>query len=225
LHTEVEAACRHDRKGLDKAIGRERLDTQAVREPVHALAVDRVDADPRLFQHACEHAAGLHEHVVRQAVLHLGRGVFRRAMVVSIGYFLDRLVQRSAERHVRLLKPAADREQRDAAFERSWNQRQCPGIAIGIEWQRRVVHVFGEVTRMHVRLRAGQQHTVGEVEQRIEFVGEIVDRGGRHEQRRAACQAHRVDVLLAGDVKRVVTQHAVASGHEHHRFGSGGGRC
>ena len=69
--------------------------------------------------------------------------------------------------------------------------------------------------RVHVGRRAGQQHAVGQIEQRIEFVG----LRARHHQRQAAGQAHRIDVLLAGDVERVLAEHAVAGRHQHDGLG------
>ena len=40
-----------------------------------------------------------------------------------------------------------------------------------------------------------------------------------HDQRQATGQAHGLDVLAAGDVEGMLPQHAVARGHQHHRFG------
>jgi hypothetical protein len=63
---------------------------------------------------------------------------------------------------------------------------------------------------MHIRRRAGQEHAVGDLEQIVELVGI----GARHDQRLAAGQPDRVDVLLRGHVEAVVPEHAVAGRHE-----------
>jgi len=77
------------------------------------------------------------------------------------------------------------------------------------------VHAFVEVARVHVGRRAGEQHAVRQVEQRVDLAVQRV----RHHQRQAAGQAHEVDVLLAGHVEGVQADLPVAGRHQHHGKG------
>jgi hypothetical protein len=130
---------------------------------------------------------------------------------------LHRLMQAAAERDIDLLGAATDAEQRQAALQRLRYQRQRAPVARRIERQLRVMHVLAETARMHVRRRAGQQHAVGELQQRRHVVGGCVG----HHQRQTAREAHRVDVLLPGDVERMSAEFAIAGGEEDQRLAIG----
>ena len=66
----------------------------------------------------------------------LARGL---AVIGVAGGFVDFLMQSAAEGHVEFLKAAADREQRQFAFDRCADEGQCQRIAVtvdgfGVDW-------------------------------------------------------------------------------------------
>ena len=117
LHAQIEAPCAAASRTLRPARRGARLDAQAPAPSGSPPGVHRIHFDRRLPDDRIKHAARLNVDRCAQAYCFIGARVGWRAVVVMPGYLVHRLVQRAAQRHVRFLEAAADREQRDAALD------------------------------------------------------------------------------------------------------------
>ena len=158
-----------DRERLDQAVGRARLDAQARRRGGSRPGRARELTSKRLrLEQRLEHAAG---HRRRRRA----RGRTARSTRRIVRRRGGRDGPRTSCTAWCRLPPSATlvswkpRQIANSGMPRasaSRDQRQRPGVALRVERQAGVVHVLAEVARVHVRRRAGQQHAVGEVEQR-----------------------------------------------------------
>ena len=86
--------------GLDLTIGRRRLDAQSRRRFVDPLGVQGVDRDLALGPQRSENSAAGQIEAMHRSVLHIARLVLVLAVIEAPGYFVHRLMQGAAERHV-----------------------------------------------------------------------------------------------------------------------------
>ena len=92
-------------------------------------------------------------------------------------------MQRAAEGDVHFLQPTADAEQRHAAGDTGFGQRQRQVVALDIVRLVLGVRLGAEAGRMHIGARAGQHHAVDHVQQRAD-IGDF-RRCGEHQRQRA----------------------------------------
>lgn len=121
------------------------------------------------------------------------------------------LMQGSAQRDIDFLKAPADPQNRHATLQGQADHGQGPGIALRVQRQRLVQHVFTEVAGMHIGGGAGQQQAISQIQQGRQ----LIRLGCGNHKRHPTSHAHRIDVFLACHMKRMTPQHALACGHQH----------
>jgi 2-haloacid dehalogenase len=171
-----------DRGRLDDAVRRARLDRKPLGEPGDGLAVQRVDLDLAAGQDRCEPTTRGDVDGVQGTVALVEIGDLRRPVVEPALATLDLAFQCAAQRHVELLKAAADAQQRHPARQHLGDERQGGGIApmvIGLVVGTRFAAV---VRRMDIGQRARQHDAREMIEQRVELA--VAD--GRQQHGRAA---------------------------------------
>jgi hypothetical protein len=84
--------------------------------------VQRVHADPVRAHERLQQSARLEHDVVRRSVLHVQRVFLVFPMIIEARDFVHALMERSAHRHVHLLKSTADAEHRHARRHRARDQ-------------------------------------------------------------------------------------------------------
>ena len=89
----------------------------------------------------------------------------RHPVVHAAGQFADFRMQRAAEGDVHLLQAAADAEQRHAARDAGFRQRQRQLVALDVVGLVPGIRLGAEAGRMHIGARAGQHDAVDRVEQ------------------------------------------------------------
>ena len=179
LRAEGEGLGLAHRDRLDDAVGCGGLDREARRQPLDALAVDRVHHGLALAEDPFQHAAGADVDEMRGCIAHVDVVMLGRAVVEAALVALEFGLQRAAHDDVQLLEAAADAEERDAALDGAGNEAQRELVArmvIGLMVGRGLLAVM---RRMHVRDRAGHQDAVEPVEQRVEMQ-RVHDRGDHH---------------------------------------------
>ena len=143
---------------------------------------------------------------MRRAVLLVERLLWILAMIEVSGHVLQLLPQRAAEGDVDLLESAADAKHRYAGRNRARDQRQRGVVAVRIMQRAALAGLAAVMARLDIRRAAHEQQAIKSIEQLLqtEFTP---DR--RHDQRQAAGHVqHRSQVLLAGKVVRLLTNHA-----------------
>ena len=193
LHRAGKAACAFELERLDQAVGRMRGGTQAGREPVHALAVQRIDPRHRPAGPALHRAAGCEPDLVAGGVFLLRR-VAALAVVHQPRHAMHGLVQAAAERDVDFLETAADAQQRHALLDTGAHQRERECIARRVERQQGVVDLLVEMRGMDVGRRPGQQHAVDQTQQAGQISG-LCER--EHHGLRQGAVPDRAGVLVA----------------------------
>jgi hypothetical protein len=185
--------------------------------------MQRIHLHAALAQQAMQHAAVDDLDVVRRAVVDVDVGRLGRAMVTAAFDLVHQLVQRAAQRHVDLLRAAADREQGHASLERMADQGKRGGVA------RRIVRcalpalLAAIVVRLDVGRAAGQQHAVQRIEEPVErFDGRSFvapQRGAyRRDQDGQAADSldGRADVLVANRVMPAAAAVFLEAGRDPH---------
>jgi hypothetical protein len=211
LDAEGEPCRAPDRGGLDHPVGRACLDRQAVGKPRDRLAVQRVDFDPAAAQDRLELAARRDLDVMQRAVARIELGRFRRPVVEPPLAALDLALQRAAQRHVQLLKTAADAQQRHAALQHLADERQGGRIAVmvvGLVLRACLAAVMG---RMDIGQRAGQHDAREMIERRIEL---RLAGGRQHNGGAAGDLGHGAHVFVADRME-----------HQAVELGGIGGKC
>ena len=162
-----------------EAIGRARLDVEALTQLLHALRVQRVHHDAIDACQPAQQSARGQLDLVRRLVLDFERVALVLAVVEHARHFLHLLPQRTAVSDVQLLEPAADREERHARRDHTRDQRQRGRVPV------RIVHRAGIARgprislRLDVRRAAGQQDAIHAVENRVE-VHLVAERRNQH---------------------------------------------
>ena len=123
----------------------------------------------------------------------------RHAMVHAAGQFADLRMQRAAERHIHLLKTAADAEQRHAARNAGLDQLERDGVATSVVRLVRRMLVAAEMARMDVGAGAGEQNAVDGIEQRAD-IGDL-RRAGKHQRQRPCGVGDRAQIALADPLR------------------------
>ena len=116
----------------------------------------------------------------------------RHPVVHAAGYFADFRMQRTAEGDVHFLQAAADAEQRHAAGDASFRQRQRHVVAMHVIGLMLGVRFGLETGRMHIGARAGQHDAVDGIQERTD-VGNF-RRAGKHQRQRARDLGHRAKI-------------------------------
>ena len=124
----------------------------------------------------------------------------RHAMVHAPGDFADFGMQRAAEGDVHFLQAAADAEQRHAAGDAGFRQRQRDVVAMDIVGLVPLMRLGLEARRMNIGAGAGQHHAVDRVEQGAD-IGDF-GRTRKHQRQRARDVGHGAKVALSDHLCR-----------------------
>src|SRR6185437_3783272 len=207
LHGEQEPARAGHGNGLDEAIWSGGFGEQRRREPVDALAVQRVHAKGLFREQLRQQAAVADADIVGGTILHVEFGFLVFAMIHASGHLLHMLVQRAAHHDIQFLKAAADAEGGDAFFDGGLQKRKSRVVALFVE-PGAFARGFSVVARgRDVRRRACEEKTIDGGK---DFRGRDRRIKRRDEQRQGLrAVAHGGDVFLAHRMKGVRADHAV----------------
>jgi len=208
--------------GLDRSVGCPAFRRQGIREAGHALPVEGIYLNCPCAEQLFENAAFLQHDGMRRAILHIQRVVLVFAMIEAGliaglgGNLVDVLMQRAAIGDIELLEAAANRKERHGAVHAGADelQRQC--IALTVEQHalaRRCAAIF---LRVHVRVRAGEEDAVAEIEEFCEVIPRSVEGLARHWQENGLTISAAIDggdVFLAGRMKGMRSQHLDVAGN------------
>ena len=155
-----------DLERLDQAVAGMAQGLQAVGQARNALAMQGIDPCSLAAGPGGKHAAGRKTDFMCGPVGHVHTDAVGVAVIEIFALPMHALRKRSAQGHVDFLKTAADAEQWHAAGPAGPHQRQRKGVALQIERQARLAHFLAEMGGMHIRRRAGEQHTIDQRQQR-----------------------------------------------------------
>jgi glutamine synthetase len=162
--------------------------------------MQRVDLDPGGTAQKClEPPAGGKVHPMSEPVALGPRLGLVGAMVPPARQLVHMLVQRAAQRHVELLQPAADREQRRAFSYGAADQRQRGGVPVGIGKVALPRRRAAIECRIDIGQAAGDEDSVQPAEKR--FRVETGAQGRDQDRDRLRTGNHRIDIFLADAVK------------------------
>jgi glyoxylate reductase len=200
LRADGEALGVAHRDRLDDAVGGCRFHGEAFRQPLDALAVDRVHHGLALAEDLLENAAradvdGVGWRIAHIHVVMLGRPVVEAALDV-----LQFRLERAAHHHVQLLEAAADAEQGHAPLQHLVDQLQRGGVAVVVIGLMRLGRLLAIMRRMHVGHRAGDDDAVEMIEQRVDF--QRVDHRRDHDGRAQRHLGHGAHIFVADRVKQ-----------------------
>ena len=103
LHAKGKVLCAFDPHAFHQPVGRQRLRHQGLRQPLEALAVQRIDLRSRAAGPLRERATRCQQHVMPQGELHRQVLVVGLAVVHQSGFGMNLLVQAAAQGHVHFL--------------------------------------------------------------------------------------------------------------------------
>ena len=140
----------------------------------------------------------------------------RHPMVHAAGQFADFRMQRAAEGDVHLLQAAADPEQRHAAGDTGFRQRQRQIVTLDVVGFVPGIRFSAETGRVHIGAGAGQHHAVDRIEQSAD-IGDI-GAAREHQRQRARNLGHGAEISLSDHLGRKSIFDAVGvSDHADHR--------
>ncbi len=196
LHAEREGGRIGDAHGLDGAVGCDRFHDQAFAEAIDRLPVQRIDLDRvGAIKEFLQAPAGRQCHRVRRTIaFRQGHGLVG-AMVEAIRQFVHFLMQRTPERDVQLLHPAADGEQRHTLGQSATDQGQGSGVARRIPGAAGPARLRPIVMWFDVGRAAGDQQAVELIEQRVEIKPR--PQGGNQQWQAARAIDDGIDIFVA----------------------------
>ena len=171
LYAERKARRVRDPDRLDGAVFGDALDHDALAGFEDALPVQRIHADGLAAEQLRKGAAGRQVDVVPVGEHHRRIGMDfavlqpRHAVVHAAGDFADFRMQRAAEGDVHFLQAAADAEDRNAAGDAGFRQRQRDVVAVDVVGLVPLMRFGLEAGRMDIGAGARQHHAVDHIEQ------------------------------------------------------------
>ena len=123
LHSERKTRSIVHTKRLDHSVWSTCLDIETFTQLLHALGMERIDADPVLPGELAQDPACLEHHLVRGAVLQIEFPVMILTVITETGNLVQLLPERAAKGDIHLLEAAAYRQHGKAGGHGGGNQR------------------------------------------------------------------------------------------------------